>query len=242
MKFNKVDDDFARRWSKKIRAIRYLGGKCARCGNDNVFVLVFHHTRNKDKLISALTNHDSKWEIIEKEIKKCILLCRNCHLEEHHPKSNKAKKELLKLLKISRCSECGCKPKSTAVMEFHHESAKDFSIYQAFNGSDKMVIPLEMVIAETKKCKALCSNCHALEHSAISKFNRLKKLIDRKTVDHRGINYVDKEKILRLFIGGMYGSQIARKLGYGTTTVSRVLSTIIRTKIGNKKFYEKQRM
>jgi hypothetical protein len=239
MKFNKLDDAFARRWSKKLRAIRYLGGKCSGCGNDNVFVLNFHHVSGKDELVSRIFSSDGKWKRVEKEIKKCILLCRNCHIEEHHPKSNKAKKELLKLLKISRCSECGCKPKSTAVMEFHHEGVKDFSIYQAFNGTDKMVMPLDKVVAETKKCKVLCSNCHAIEHSAISKFKSLKKLIDIKVVDHRGINYVDKEKILRLFIGGMYGSQIARKLGYGTTTVSRVLSTVIRTKMGNKKFYEK---
>ena len=73
-----------RRWKKKSRFVNLKGGKCVKCGyNKNVGALQFHHI--KDKIVSLDTrNLDILTEdVILQELEKCILLCANCHAEEH---------------------------------------------------------------------------------------------------------------------------------------------------------------
>jgi len=62
-----------------------LGAKCALCGySQNYASLDFHHLR--DKRFPVNTSAMQKpLELIEEEIKKCVLLCRNCHNDIHHP-------------------------------------------------------------------------------------------------------------------------------------------------------------
>ena len=62
-----------------------LGGKCSRCGySKSFYALDFHHTEgNKEESLSKLIRNQSKQKAL-KEIKKCILLCANCHRELHH--------------------------------------------------------------------------------------------------------------------------------------------------------------
>lgn len=64
---------------------KMLGGKCAFCGYCRCFAaLEFHHIKSdKASNISTLIKNDSEQKIL-KEIKKCILLCANCHREVHH--------------------------------------------------------------------------------------------------------------------------------------------------------------
>ncbi len=78
-----------RRYRAKAAAIKYLGGKCSECGwHGNQAALQFHHTEpnKKDFVIGNVANR--KWEFIIKEIKKCILLCANCHMIHHSTKNN----------------------------------------------------------------------------------------------------------------------------------------------------------
>lgn len=62
-----------------------MGNKCARCGYSKCLgALQIHHLDPsiKDKKFSnfKLRAFDDKFK---KELKTCILLCANCHLEEH---------------------------------------------------------------------------------------------------------------------------------------------------------------
>ena len=66
----------------KQTAIKYMGGECIVCGYKRCSAaLHFHHlnTWEKDYEISSKSN----WYDIEKELKKCVLLCANCHAETH---------------------------------------------------------------------------------------------------------------------------------------------------------------
>ena len=68
----------------KKRCVQYMGGKCESCGyNKSVFALQFHHKNvlEKDFEISSASGYS--WLNIREELKKCILLCANCHAEEH---------------------------------------------------------------------------------------------------------------------------------------------------------------
>ena len=87
-KVEKNNRDKARRLLKKKKAIALLGGRCKRCGleSEHTTVYDFHHTDpfNKGKDIKGGSDFMRKaWERIEAEIKKCILLCANCHRIEH---------------------------------------------------------------------------------------------------------------------------------------------------------------
>lgn len=73
----------------KLEYVKKLGGKCAVCGyNKNLSALVFHHVNDKKLSLTARTFSRFDEHIINDEIKKCILLCHNCHSELHHPEHN----------------------------------------------------------------------------------------------------------------------------------------------------------
>lgn len=82
-----TDRDFIVRWAKKFRAIKILGGKCCKCGEKDIFVLEFHHKDPSKKEFEINARCHAPWGKIEKEIKKCELLCRNCHVRLHKKKS-----------------------------------------------------------------------------------------------------------------------------------------------------------
>ena len=80
----------ARRYELKRKLVEAAGGKCARCGYDqSIYALDFHHTsQDKEARVSALilrgaTGSQAQLKAALAEAKQCILLCANCHREEH---------------------------------------------------------------------------------------------------------------------------------------------------------------
>lgn len=67
--------------------VRKFKDRCERCGETHPAVLDFHHLQDKDHGIANLTNTnnltDRIKELIKLEIKKCIVLCSNCHRKLH---------------------------------------------------------------------------------------------------------------------------------------------------------------
>lgn len=59
---------------------------CAKCGDTRSYVLDFHHKipEEKTKGIAQMMHNNTAWNKIEEEMKKCILLCANCHREYHY--------------------------------------------------------------------------------------------------------------------------------------------------------------
>lgn len=77
------------RWiDRKKKAIELMGGKCCECGyNKNYAALEFHHLDPIQKEYEWVKLRLRNWDNIIKELKKCILLCKNCHVEIHNPNS-----------------------------------------------------------------------------------------------------------------------------------------------------------
>ena len=76
-----------KRKTLKEDLIKQLGGKCNMC--HGVFESVaydFHHLSDKKDSISAMFDKSSE-QAIREEVKKCILLCANCHRITHARKS-----------------------------------------------------------------------------------------------------------------------------------------------------------
>jgi len=72
------------RYKNKQRGIDLLGAKCVKCLTEDREVLTFHHTNPNEKSFDLSANWSSiNWNKVELEIKKCVLLCYNCHMKEH---------------------------------------------------------------------------------------------------------------------------------------------------------------
>ena len=72
------------RRNMKLQAIKMLGGKCSICGyNKCVDALEFHHRNPKEKEFKFGSGNTMSWEEYKNELKKCILVCSNCHKEIH---------------------------------------------------------------------------------------------------------------------------------------------------------------
>ena len=70
-----------RRKDRRAFVLSICGIKCQWCGNTNS--LEFHHLDEDEKEFSLASNMDRKLSVLEEEAKKCITLCRECHIEEH---------------------------------------------------------------------------------------------------------------------------------------------------------------
>lgn len=106
-----------RRWvERKIEAIKLFGSKCCRCGYcKNYTALEFHHLDPKEKDFIWTKLRELPWAKIVEELKKCILLCANCHRETHWPDANVDRykeKEILPFINremkpSGSCPNCG---------------------------------------------------------------------------------------------------------------------------------------
>lgn len=74
-----------KRWrQRKVEAVAYKGGCCAHCGyNKSMNALEFHHIDPNEKETDWSRLRLKSLDKIHKELDKCVLLCSNCHREEH---------------------------------------------------------------------------------------------------------------------------------------------------------------
>ena len=75
------------RWiARKIAAVKLLGGACSICGySKNLASLDFHHIDPKQKDFMWQQMKKQPWDKLLVELKKCTVLCKNCHGEIHNP-------------------------------------------------------------------------------------------------------------------------------------------------------------
>jgi len=62
-----------------------MGGKCVLCSYHKCSAsMVFHHVDGGTKEFNiAAGGYYRSWRRVEKELKKCVLVCGNCHGEVH---------------------------------------------------------------------------------------------------------------------------------------------------------------
>lgn len=66
----------------------YSTHPCVRCGEANILVLEANHLKDKFMDISQMLVHKISWNKIEIELKKCEVLCSNCHKIFTHEQNN----------------------------------------------------------------------------------------------------------------------------------------------------------
>lgn len=63
-----------------------MGGKCSRCEYDKNYAAPdFHHKEPAEKEFDWKKTRLRSWPVVLEELKKCSLLCKNCHAEIHNP-------------------------------------------------------------------------------------------------------------------------------------------------------------
>lgn len=77
-----------KRWRKssKARIVEAMGGKCVVCGYNKCHdSLSLHHLdpSKKDFGFGGIRANPKKWTDLVIELRKCILVCSNCHFELH---------------------------------------------------------------------------------------------------------------------------------------------------------------
>jgi len=77
-----------KKWRKttKARIVESMGGECQICGYKKLNqALELHHLNPEEKELSfgKITASPISWERIVIELRKCVLLCSNCHKEVH---------------------------------------------------------------------------------------------------------------------------------------------------------------
>lgn len=76
--------NLARRNANVERLVAYKNNKsCLVCGEAENCCLDFHHLDPSQKDFAIGPNLTKKWDRIEAELAKCVVLCSNCHRKVH---------------------------------------------------------------------------------------------------------------------------------------------------------------
>jgi len=75
---------------RKKNARRFLWDRkreqpCVQCGESDIRCLDFHHRGDERKAagLALLATNGAAIRTLERELEKCIVLCKNCHAKEH---------------------------------------------------------------------------------------------------------------------------------------------------------------
>jgi hypothetical protein len=178
---NKVTGAYILKQAKQIYIKKYLGGKCTKCGNEDFIVLDLHHVEQKDKNLNDIIGN--RLSDVLKEVKKCILLCANCHQEAHRAKKDtkftRNKRVYLEIKGADCCEVCGYK-EYIGSLNFHHINPEEKEFCIGKINTTRLSDIKEKIEIELNKCKVLCRNCHRKEHFNNEKFQLLKEDIMRR--------------------------------------------------------------
>jgi len=70
-------------FKKRLAEIKTASG-CVDCGEKNQIVLDFDHIKDKKYNVSRMIHDGFSWKAILNEIKKCEVVCANCHRIRTH--------------------------------------------------------------------------------------------------------------------------------------------------------------
>lgn len=116
-----VSSERVKKWrsSTKDRMVEAMGGKCQCCGYSKTNkALAFHHVdpTKKDMGFGDTRANPKSWNKIVEELRKCILVCHNCHSEIHdgirdlpkkYTKFNEDFSDYRKIIDYDNCPVCG---------------------------------------------------------------------------------------------------------------------------------------
>lgn len=143
---------------------------CKFCNEKCISALDCHHINdNNKKSVARLVMYGYTTSRILQELRKCEVVCANCH-RKYHDKPRKITRalrtwryKLPKEIKESHgCKLCG--EKFWKCLDFHHVD-REFKVLNIGKMLRTKGITKQIVIDEIAKCEILCANCHRKYHS-----------------------------------------------------------------------------
>ena len=225
----KKKSDYILSWAKKLKAVNMLGGKCELCGDKNIFHLTFHHKDKNDKSYEINKIKNYRWSIIEKEIKKCSLLCHNCHQKlhneneiDHRCASNK--KLFLEIKSNRGCEWCGYN-NCNGSLQFHHTGKKNYK-FTGFSAEFKTIYEIEQeMIDELDECIVLCANCHNKYHTNTEiYYEHEQEIINKSNTLRENSPKINRNLVKKLYFeDGLRQLDISIQLNCGKSTISDII-------------------
>jgi len=162
-------DSYERYEDLKQELVTFKGDKCALCEKQyHISIYSFHHTGKEHKDFNLADRRHSPMAEVLRELKKCILVCRNCHAEIHEYMkrqegySNKIsgnselwndnKKRKLDFIGKHECSVCGYDQYQGNLCIIFPDELKHYKKYNRTHW-DK---DFEKALTDAK---VLCQNC-----------------------------------------------------------------------------------
>jgi len=230
-----MNSNYVSKIVKKIKAIKELGGKCKVCSESHLFKLAFHHMDPgvKEDRVSNMFGH--RYSLIQEEIKKCELLCHNCHVELHFNenttnnkgsnRSRNNKHVLLEFIAKKCCSECGY-DRCMAAIDFHHTKDKLFNI-----GDINTILTIndleEKIVSEINKCVLLCKNCHYIKKSNYDWVKQNMNMLINRANNYKELQFkIDRNEVRNLLLNGKTQTEIAKIFNASKGTICGIVKQI----------------
>jgi hypothetical protein len=160
---------------------------CTDCGERDLRVLEFDHLDDKVASVAALLAAKGRLARLEAEIRKCEVVCVNCHrrrtasrarwrraqpdwrqaLDGLTPPVRRNLTFIYSTLEESGCVEC--REGDIVLLDFDHVGVKSGAVTALARSG----VSLGRVIAEVAQCQVRCANCHRRRTLAASGSYRL---------------------------------------------------------------------
>jgi len=222
-------------YAKKIKSIHLLGSKCKMCGEEDIFKLCFHH--KSDKEIEMNRFKYQSWSKIENEIKKCELLCHNCHNEHHFGNESidnrfKVNKNLFLEYKDKfSCSICDYN-KCQSSLHFHHKSDKIFTLAKVSVAYKNIFEIHDSVLKELDKCTVVCANCHHKIHTHVDfYYDNEDKILFKINNMRENTPKINRDLVINMYNEGNKQTDIAKFFGCDRATICKIIKEFSITKL-----------
>lgn len=177
-----------RQWISETKA----AAGCGSCDEEDSRCLDYHHcdTTEKTAAVNQLVTYGASKERIREELTRCLVLCANCHREEHaedheptfeitfrdkslEPVRKRKPSEFAELTPRERrrlwvdqykqqrgCNRCGHDTAASLVLHHVEDGEKGQAVSRLISDGYGPA----RIRRELNRCKVLCSNCHRKQH------------------------------------------------------------------------------
>lgn len=136
---------------------------CSKCDIKAPTCLDFHHSDadTKTMAVGRMVTFGYGKDALRDEIRKCRVLCANCHRKLHYVPPERERKRWVHAQKRESGGCDRCEERDPACLDFHHTTDRKEATVARLISDD---YSRDRIRAEIERCQVLCANCHRTEH------------------------------------------------------------------------------